>query len=160
MTPMAMGFGEEEERVDEPVVVSIGVLEDQEGDFKISLHGVFTLDIFVYNRSGRTRRLEISYPDRRTQRRKGEAAEKGDGPAGVLPLDNRVRIGPLLPTACQSVRMRFMALMPGVQSIDTLILTDIESQYSTSLRYVAAVCRFAKRLMIICRSVMDIVVHE
>ncbi|KAF9051153.1 hypothetical protein BDZ89DRAFT_1057018, partial [Hymenopellis radicata] len=136
-------YGEEEPRVDEPVVVSIGLLEDQDdSDFRLSVHDNFTLDIFVFNRSGRTRRFEMSCPDRRNQRRKGDGG-KSTGALGVLPLDNRVRIGPLLPAACQSVRMRFMALMAGVHTIDTLTLTDIESGNSTNLR-----------------SVMDIVVHE
>ncbi|KAK7446307.1 hypothetical protein VKT23_014513 [Stygiomarasmius scandens] len=68
--------------------------------------------------------------------------EKTRGP-GVLPLENRVRIGPLLPSACQSVRMKFLAVSPGVHAIDTLTLTDIESGFSMNLR-----------------SVMDVVVHE
>lgn len=71
-----------------------------------------------------------------------EMRAMADSP-GVLPLDNRVRIGPLLPSACQSVRMEFLAVNPGVHSIDTLTLTDVETGYSMNLR-----------------SVMDIVVHE
>ena len=43
---------------------------------------------------------------------------------------------PLRPTACQSVRMDFLAVLPGVHSIDTLTLTDTESGFSTNLRYV------------------------
>jgi len=66
----------------------------------------------------------------------------GDKP-GILPLENRVRIGPLRPSTCQSVRMDFLAVTPGVHSIDTLTLTDIVSGYAMNLR-----------------SVMDVVVHE
>jgi hypothetical protein len=43
---------------------------------------------------------------------------------------------PLRPTACQSVRMDFLAVLPGVHSIDTLTLTDTESGFSINLRYV------------------------
>lgn len=43
---------------------------------------------------------------------------------------------PLRPTACQSVRMDFLAVLPGVHSIDTLTLTDTESGFSMNLRYV------------------------
>ena len=43
---------------------------------------------------------------------------------------------PLRPSACQSVRMDFLAVLPGVHSIDTLTLTDTESGYSMNLRYV------------------------
>jgi hypothetical protein len=43
---------------------------------------------------------------------------------------------PLRPSACQSVRMDFLAVLPGVHSIDTLTLTDTESGFSINLRYV------------------------
>ncbi|KAJ3815926.1 TRAPP trafficking subunit Trs65-domain-containing protein [Lentinula aff. lateritia] len=128
----------------------------------------FILDIFVFNRSTWTRRFEISCPDLRSRRKRREvetliAASQGPGKRrsenvrtgmmkdlstrtpdpGVLPLENRVRIGPLLPSACQSVRMKFLAVSPGVHSIDTLTLTDVESGLAMNLR-----------------SVMDVVVHE
>ena len=44
---------------------------------------------------------------------------------------------PLRPSACQSVRMEFLAVLPGVHSIDTLTLTDTESGFSINLRYVS-----------------------
>ena len=63
----------------------------------------FTLDIFVFNQSSWTRRFEVSYPDRRKRRREqanlnaalgivgsGVGDEEG---VGVVPLENRVRIG-------------------------------------------------------------------
>ncbi|CAK5275359.1 unnamed protein product [Mycena citricolor] len=101
----------------------------------------FTLDIFVFNQSEWTRRFEVTCPDRRRGRARNPG-EKVPSP-GIVPLDNRVRIGPLLPAACQSVRMEFLAVTPGVHPIDTLTLTDVVSGYSLNLR-----------------SVMDIVVHE
>ncbi|KAF5350613.1 hypothetical protein D9756_008630 [Leucocoprinus leucothites] len=117
---------------------------------------LFTLDIFVFNKSERTRRFEISYVERRRRRKGGAgvADESGgvDGSAGtarkmgypgIMPMEGRVRIGPLLPSACQSVRMEFLAVSPGVHSIEALTLTDIESGHSINLR-----------------SVMDIVVHK
>ncbi|KAJ3988598.1 TRAPP trafficking subunit Trs65-domain-containing protein [Lentinula detonsa] len=128
----------------------------------------FILDIFVFNRSTWTRRFEISCPDLRTKRKRREiesfaavsrrpgkrrseftpsgglkGISTGTPDPGVLPLENRVRIGPLLPSACQSVRMKFLAVSPGVHSIDTLTLTDVESGLAMNLR-----------------SVMDVVVHE
>ncbi|KIY74433.1 hypothetical protein CYLTODRAFT_333954, partial [Cylindrobasidium torrendii FP15055 ss-10] len=133
-TPPPLGqslYDDDLPRVEEPILVSIGLLEEQEDEeYEVKVHGTFTLDVFVYNQSERTRRLEISYPDRRSKKRR-EIHEEG-----LLPLDNRVRIGPLQSTACQSVRMRFMALRPGVHSIDLLVLTDVESGASTSLRCV------------------------
>jgi len=51
--------------------------------------------------------------------------------------------GPLRPSTCQSVRMDFLALTPGVHSVGALTLTDIETGYAVNLR-----------------SVVDIVVHE
>lgn len=158
-TPPPLGqslYDDDFPRVEEPILVSIGLLEEQEDEeYEVKVHGTFTLDIFVYNQSERTRRLEISFPDRRSKKRReirssigigigigqGGGVTSGDQTKdtdveGLLPLDNRVRIGPLQSTACQSVRMRFMALRPGVHSIDLLVLTDVESGASTSLRCV------------------------
>ncbi|KAF8868627.1 hypothetical protein BD779DRAFT_1593722 [Infundibulicybe gibba] len=91
----------------------------------------FTLDIFVFNQSTWTRRFEVSWPDARHSRGQGAG---GGGNPGVISLDNRVRVGPLRPSR---------ASRPGVHSIDTLTLTDIESGFSMNLR-----------------SVMDVVVHD
>ncbi|KAJ6538550.1 TRAPP trafficking subunit Trs65-domain-containing protein [Mycena vulgaris] len=95
----------------------------------------FTLDVFVFNQSEWTRRFEVTCPDRRRGRGRNPG-EKTPSP-GIVPLDNRVRIGPLLPAACQSVRMEFLAVTPGVHSISTLTLTDVVSGYSMNLRRVA-----------------------
>ncbi|KAF4580569.1 hypothetical protein EYR38_003168 [Pleurotus pulmonarius] len=145
----------------EAVVVSVGMLpvkrkhsladalggsspDDQEeegkgtGPGKIYPLETFTLDIFVFNQSAWTRRLEVSFPDRRTVRKgalsDGARFKDWNGDPGILALDNRVRVGPLRPSTCQSVRMEFLALSPGVHSVDTLTLTDVESGISMNLR--------------------------
>ncbi|KAF9554996.1 hypothetical protein CPC08DRAFT_821343 [Agrocybe pediades] len=122
------------------------------GPGKIYPLDIFTLDIFVFNQSLWPRRFEVTCPERRRRKRGGVEAGVYDGGSdaakkmgypGVLPLDSRIRIGPLRPSACQSVRMDFLAVSPGVHSIDTLTLTDVESGFSTNLR-----------------SVLDVVVHD
>ncbi|KAG6833284.1 hypothetical protein H0H87_009459 [Tephrocybe sp. NHM501043] len=164
------GFGEQKmnvrqqiaERNGESIVVSVGLLPPEEkarrrkldgsdalGPGKIYPLDYFTLDIFVFNQSEWTRRFEVTCPARRRRRREGEVRPDGsrgvtkDRFPGILPLDARVRIGPLRPSACQSVRIEFLAVTPGVHSIDALTLTDVESGYSMNLR-----------------SVMDVVVHD
>ncbi|RDB17387.1 hypothetical protein Hypma_001684 [Hypsizygus marmoreus] len=154
------------EQSGESIVVSVGLLplgeekrrrrrsEGELGPGKIYPLDYFTLDIFVFNQSEWTRRFEVTCPERRRRsgRRVGAEVELGKikegirkkmGYPGILPLDARVRIGPLRPSACQSVRMEFLAMTPGVHSIDTLTLTDVESGFSMNLR-----------------SVMDVVVHD
>ncbi|PPQ70667.1 hypothetical protein CVT25_010769 [Psilocybe cyanescens] len=137
----------------ESIVVSVGLmpLPYERGDGKDLVLGpgkiypldIFTLDIFVFNQSLWPRRFEVTCPEKRRRRRGGaemgvydggsDAARKMGYP-GVLPLDSRIRIGPLRTSACQSVRMDFLAVSPGVHSIDTLTLTDVESGFSTNLR--------------------------
>ncbi|KAJ7752754.1 TRAPP trafficking subunit Trs65-domain-containing protein [Mycena maculata] len=163
-------YGREHERGGDPssvksgegIVVSVGLVasgtrklggdlgktadvgyEAKDGDTLQPLYPLdrFTLDVFVFNQSEWTRRFEVTCPDRR--RGRGPNPSKKIQSPGIVPLDNRVRIGPLLPAACQSVRMEFLAVTPGVHSISTLTLTDVVSGYSMNLR-----------------SVMDIVVHE
>ncbi|CAA7263288.1 unnamed protein product [Cyclocybe aegerita] len=146
----------------ENIVVSVGLLplpyerrggkEVILGPGKIYPLDVFTLDIFVFNQSLWPRRFEVTCPERRRRRRGGaemgvydggSQASRKMGYPGVLPLESRVRIGPLKPSACQSVRMDFLAVSPGVHSIDSLTLTDIETGFSMNLR-----------------SVLDVVVHD
>ncbi|KAH7928893.1 hypothetical protein BV22DRAFT_162664 [Leucogyrophana mollusca] len=143
----------------EPVVVSVGLLPPPNASAssrKIYPSDHFTLDIFVFNQSTWTRRFEVSCPDTSRQRRKKLEERKGPNgkttleelksalvPPGILPLQNRVRVGPLRPSTCQSVRMDFLAVAPGLHSVDLLTLTDIETGFSVNLR-----------------SVMDVVVHE
>lgn len=78
---------------------------------------------------------------------------------------------PLLPLACQSVRMKFLAVSPGVHTIAALTLTDIESGYSINLRWVVSQDLINSFMTLKCcqpffslcsgesRSVMDVVVH-
>lgn len=144
----------------EPIIVSVGLLPPPSGftaSRKLYPCDQFTLDIFVFNQSSWTRRFEISCPDpdrRRRRKIEQEKASRGGKttieelksvvtPPGILPLQNRVRVGPLRPSTCQSVRMDFLAMTPGVHSVDILSLTDIETGFSMDLR-----------------SVLDIVVHE
>jgi len=83
-----------EEGDGEPVVVSIGVLplEKQrsgQGSTKdlIFPDDKFTLDIFVFNKSSWMRRFEVTYPDARTSRKTGNQR------LGIIPLENRIRVG-------------------------------------------------------------------
>jgi hypothetical protein len=41
---------------------------------------------------------------------------------------------PLRPETCQSVRMDFLALTPGVHAIDALTLTDVETGFAVNLK--------------------------
>lgn len=144
----------------EPIIVSVGLLPPPTGSaasMKLYPCDQFTLDIFVFNQSSWTRRFEISCPDpdrRRRRKIEQEKASRGGKttikelqsvmtPPGILPLQNRVRVGPLRPSTCQSVRMDFLAMTPGVHSLEILSLTDIETGFSMDLR-----------------SVLDVVVHE
>jgi hypothetical protein len=42
---------------------------------------------------------------------------------------------PLRPTTCQSVKMAFLALLPGVHTIESVILTDTDTQHALTLKY-------------------------
>ena len=98
----------------EPIVVSVGLLPAESGDGhalgqrEIYPSDQFTLDIFVYNQSSWTRRFEVSYLNadkrhRKTDQNKAMSGSKGKGileelkasiaPPGILPLQNRVRVG-------------------------------------------------------------------
>jgi len=100
---------------------------------------VFSLEIFLLNTSPVVRRCEIGFPERKRRRNDSLTSETGKlarGASGVMPLDNRIRVGPLLPGTCQSIRMHLLALTPGVHMIDTLTLTDTGTDFTMNLRSV------------------------
>ncbi len=66
---------------------------------------------------------------------------------------------PLRPETCQSVRMQFMALKPGLHSVDTLTITDTEAEFSLNLRYIVQP-RIQSESNLYARSVMDVVVRD
>ncbi|KAF8585586.1 hypothetical protein K439DRAFT_1660229 [Ramaria rubella] len=137
------------------LVVSVGLIPaastspDQD---MIHVLDTFAIEIFAFNHGERTRRFEVSYPERRRRHQQVAVAMKSEGTPqflerkqvpGILPLENRIRVGPLRPHTCQSVRMQFLALCAGVHSISSLILTDVETGESKNLK-----------------SVMDVIIHE
>ncbi|KAH9007973.1 TRAPP trafficking subunit Trs65-domain-containing protein [Lactarius hengduanensis] len=126
----------------ERVVVSVGMHGGADGGARrLVPHDEFALDVFVFNQSAWTRRFEVSVWERRRRRQGlglgGVGAGPGAGP-GIVPLESRVRVGPLRPATCQSVRMSFLALAPGVHTIEALTLTDVETQHALTLRLAGA----------------------
>lgn len=87
----------------QPVVVSVGLLPLRKskrgkglrkgGEEMIYPNDKFTLDIFVFNQSSWMRRFELSYPDGRAWRKKLGAAAPGGKDTGIMPLENRIRVG-------------------------------------------------------------------
>lgn len=87
----------------DPVVVSVALIPPEESassglDVICSLD-TFGIEIFVFNRSERTRRFEVSYPDKKRRRQLAVALgdssnniEQRQAP-GILPLENRIRVG-------------------------------------------------------------------
>ncbi|CAE6496705.1 unnamed protein product [Rhizoctonia solani] len=133
-----LGVGQRHSPVLQPVLVSVSLLPpDGSSDERIYPMNTFSLEIFVFNESEVVRRCEISCPARKRWRQEAAQRSQEDHPgntAGILPLENHIRVGPLRPGTCQSVRMRFLAIQPGSHSVDTLTLTDVETGYAINLR--------------------------
>lgn len=67
-----------------------GDVQQGSGQKRLYPHQRFSLDILVANRSSTVRRLEVSVPPRPRRR---EVGGKDVEQPGILPLDNRVRVG-------------------------------------------------------------------
>jgi hypothetical protein len=52
----------------------------------------------------------------------------------LMPLEDDVRCGPLLPGASLSARMRFLALRDGVHTLDKLRVTGANEEFDFVLR--------------------------
>lgn len=131
------------------------ILEDQAHIYPLD---EFSLEIFVFNQSPYLRTLEATYPDHKRRREEKQtllSTASADlwkpEPPGFVPLEGKVRIGyvwslpchvphlnvtnrPLSPSTCQSVTMRFLALRPGIHTVDGLLLTDVDTGDSVNLR--------------------------
>lgn len=84
-----------------PIVVSVGLLRSGISNFSDTIYpfDVFSLEIFVFNRSERTRRLEVGHYGSGRQKRRSSmpAGMNADldlsEPVGLIPLENRIRVG-------------------------------------------------------------------
>lgn len=58
-------------------------------------HDTFSLDIFVVNMTSDIKRCEIAYPMSKRRRRRQSLFTEGGGEDddGLMPLDNRIRVG-------------------------------------------------------------------
>ncbi|KAB5589692.1 Potassium/sodium hyperpolarization-activated cyclic nucleotide-gated channel 4 [Ceratobasidium theobromae] len=151
----------------QPLLVSVSLLPpDGSTDSRIYPTNTFSLEIFVFNESSVIRRCEVSCPARKRWRQEAVQRSQDDisgNKAGILPLENHIRIGPLRPGTCQSVRMRFLAIQPGSHSIETLTLTDTETGYAINLWFVAVALNTIHRPVAdgLCSSdAVNVVVHK
>ncbi|KAJ9092854.1 hypothetical protein QFC19_008578 [Naganishia cerealis] len=53
----------------------------------------------------------------------------------IIMLQNDLKLAPLLPRSCQSVRLRFMPLVPGPQRIPAFRLSDFERDQQVELQF-------------------------
>ncbi|KAK4046929.1 hypothetical protein OIV83_005720 [Microbotryomycetes sp. JL201] len=104
---------------------------------RIGLLDVFLVEVFVLNRSSQVKRFTVGVPVGATGR---SAAASGSGGgqhsamATLIALENDVRIGPLAPNSCASVRLRFLAIRPGAHVLDELRVIDVATGLETRLK--------------------------
>ncbi|KAL7276511.1 hypothetical protein RUND412_000502 [Rhizina undulata] len=124
------------------------------GPSRVRVGEVFTWTVFVVNRSQRTRKLALVIPPRRKRVEKALpgilengvepvrsdedvwAIHRGLGLEAVelVPLVNDVRVGPLLPSACHTAELRFVALVVGVLTLEGVRVVDLVSNETTECR--------------------------
>ncbi|KAH8922568.1 hypothetical protein BT69DRAFT_1350798 [Atractiella rhizophila] len=123
----------------------------------VGVHDVFLVQVFILNRSPTTRRFTVGIPTRweggryvqnvkraavaaaASSRAGGESGPGGMGvlyaktkevdsrKAGIIPLENGARVGPLPQGTCQSVRLRLLALRPGTHTVKELEIVEVET---------------------------------
>lgn len=130
---------------------------------KVKPGEIFTWDIFVVNRSDRARKLAlIVFPKRRRAERVNTNRPMSTGygrrdpgvadaftdenilhamqknaaiePVDIICLSTDVRIGPLAPSACHTVELRFMPLREGIISIEAVRVIDVATQEHVDIR--------------------------
>ncbi|CAG8510321.1 4329_t:CDS:2 [Paraglomus brasilianum] len=145
------------------VVVSFSV------DSKVIIGKVFTITVFIVNRSKHVRRFTVVVPNRR---RPSESAKNlppipvgvksttqnnqlepymeeteflrrhtdfGTNETGIICLENNVRIGPLSSSTCETTKLHFIAIRESLHVIDLIQLVDNDTGFITNLRSVLEV---------------------
>ncbi|GAA5972507.1 hypothetical protein JCM11641_001875 [Rhodosporidiobolus odoratus] len=116
---------------------------------RINLLDVFLVEVFVQNGMegvgrfvvGTFREEKIEGGDGgRVGRVKGRTEEEEGW--GVVGLEEGVRIGPLAPSTCASVGLRFLAIRPGAHCIPPLRLTNQQDGSEVILRETLKIPRF------------------
>ncbi|ORY77627.1 TRAPP trafficking subunit Trs65-domain-containing protein [Leucosporidium creatinivorum] len=121
---------------------------------RIGLLDVFLVEVFIVNRGDEVKRFTVGVPVKRLGEgvdvpAKGdlgiaargigagltaEGKRREDRVAKIVALENDVRIGPLAPNTCASVRLRFLAIRPGAHTLEELRLVDLGTGLETRLR--------------------------
>ncbi|KAK4706128.1 hypothetical protein P7C70_g87, partial [Phenoliferia sp. Uapishka_3] len=94
----------------------------------VGLLDVFLVEVFIINKSDLVKRFTVGVPARRSE------STKDPRIATIVPLENDVRIGPMAPQTCASVRLRFLAIRPGAHTLQELRLVDMSNGYEVRLR--------------------------
>jgi hypothetical protein len=120
------GPGMRDQKGSDGLLVSAKLLDHHAGQLGIRALDEFVVEIFVQNISDAVRRFKLSVS------RQGDILERSGlgavaSPA-IIPLENDVRCGPLLPGASLAARMRFIAMRDGVHKIDRLRIVGVGSE--------------------------------
>ncbi|KAJ9100586.1 hypothetical protein QFC21_003630 [Naganishia friedmannii] len=125
--------------------------QQHEGLGQLDAYDTVDAEVTILNVSGRTVRLVLSDAEEAVSSRVGggyassmvgdqrasESATSTAPPARtpIIMLQNDLRLTPLLPRSCQSVRLRFMPIVPGLQRIPAFKLSDFERDQQVELQF-------------------------
>lgn len=139
------------------------------GPSRVYVGEVFLWTVFVVNRSQRARKLALIVPPKRRKVGEGKVLPPrpaGDDatesvldenvvyqthraqylePAELVPLVNDVRVGPLLPSACHTAELRFIALATGVLNVEGVRVVDLVTNETTDCRDLPSIVSVGKR---------------
>jgi len=138
------------------------------GPSRVFVGEVFTWTVFVVNRSSRTRKLALIVPPKRRKIGEGKvlpAPPPGDPPEAVIdeamvyqthrsqylepaelvPLVNDVRVGPLMPSACHTAELKFVALTTGLLGVEGIRVIDLNTNETTDCRELPCIVSVGQR---------------
>ncbi|ORX62534.1 hypothetical protein DM01DRAFT_1297191 [Hesseltinella vesiculosa] len=128
---------------------------------------IFSLQLFIVNRSKHTRRFQVMIPNRRPQPPSDVLLGKSNMPilpqqspvdpfmeeseflrqyfenetheADIISLENNINLCPLGPSTSQTVDIRFIAVKEKLHTVDLVQLVDQDTGFVTNLRHVLEV---------------------
>jgi len=131
-----------------------------------TFYKIFTIQLFIVNRSNKTRNFTVVIPSKLDEQKKKALVESGGSKAGskeitlamkseeflrrwaeneklessLICLENNINLGALYPNTCQNVNLHFIAIRGQIHTLKLVQLTDNESNMVMNIRNALQIC--------------------
>jgi len=129
-----------------------------------TFYKIFTIQLFIVNRSNKTRNFTVVIPSKLDEQKKKTLMDNTKGPSkeiglamkseeflrrwaeneklesSLICLENNINLGALYPNTCQNINLHFIAIRGQIHTLKLVQLTDNESNMVMNIRNALQIC--------------------